>query len=457
MREKIVLIGAGSAVFTKGMLADLINRNWDCRLALVDIDAEALAVAEGLAKKMIEVKGAPIQLSASTDRRDVLVDATVVICTIGVGGRRAWENDVFIPRKYGIYQPVGDSVMPGGTSRALRMIPAMVDIAKDVLDLCPNALFFNYGNPMAPVCRAVRKTTQANMVGLCHGVYHVGKYLADILNAQLEDMNYTAIGMNHLTWFTEVKVNGVSVMPRLAGITRQQLVKIKDTANIGVSYVEDGSAKEKESAEDIHPFSWELFKLFGAFPAAMDRHVTEYFPQFFSSGKYYGKVLGVDAYSFENCIAYGDSEYDKMKDLAFSKKPLPENYFDYLSGEHEQVIGIIESMRADAGRVYSVNLPNTGQVPNLPVDAIIESPATTTKKGLAPIQQKPIDEAIAGTLVSKFRWVETIADAAIEGNRKKFIKALVLDGALGSIDNAKKLADELLEIQKDYLPQFGDK
>ena len=457
MREKIVLIGAGSAVFTKGMVADIINRNWDCKLALVDINDEALKVAEGLTKKMIEAQKASVDLTVSADRRDVLKDATAVICTIGVGGRRAWEQDVFVPRKYGIYQPVGDSVMPGGTSRALRMIPAMVDIAKDVLDLCPDALFFNYGNPMAPVCRAVRKATDAKMVGLCHGIFHVSKYLADILKVQLEDMDYTAIGMNHLTWFTDVTIKGKSAMSRLAEIADQQLLKIKNLANIGAKYVEDGSAKEQEPDEDISPFSWELYKLFGAFPAALDRHVTEFFPQFFADGNYYGKKLGINAYSFENCIAYGDKRFDEMKEIALSSDPLPEDWFDYLSGEHEQVIEIIESIRTSTGKSYYANLPNTGQVPNLPEGVILESPATATKEGLVPMQQKSLDEAIAGTLVAKFRWVDTVVEAALEGSRDKFVLALVLDGSVDSIETAEKLADELLEVQKDYLPQFNQK
>src|SRR5262245_44218424 len=181
MREKIVLIGAGSAMFTRGLVADLIHAGLEADLALVDIDPEALEVAERLTHKMIVARRAPIALSASVDRRSALRGATAVICTVGVGGRRAWEQDVFIPRKYGIFAPVGDTVGPGGTARALRMIPAMVDIARDVLDLAPSALFFNYGNPMAPVCRAIRKATGAPVIGLCHGVFHVASYLAQAL------------------------------------------------------------------------------------------------------------------------------------------------------------------------------------------------------------------------------------------------------------------------------------
>src|SRR3954449_12712717 len=135
MNERIVLIGAGSAVFTRGLVADLLRTGVEAEVALVDVDPAALEVAQRLATKMIAARGAPLTIEASTDRRQVLRDATVVICTIGVGGRRAWEQDVFIPRKHGIWMPVGDTVGPGGSSRAMRMIPAMVAIAQDILDL----------------------------------------------------------------------------------------------------------------------------------------------------------------------------------------------------------------------------------------------------------------------------------------------------------------------------------
>jgi alpha-galactosidase len=186
MNEKLMLVGAGSAVFTKGLVSDLLRQEWEGELRLVDIDPKALAVAGKLAAKMLAAKKSRVKLSASVDRRELLPGATAVVCTIGVGGRRAWEQDVFIPRRHGIYQPVGDSVMPGGASRALRMTPAMVAIAQDVLDLCPEALFFNYGNPMGPVCRAVRKATGAEVVGLCHGVFSVAYELADMLRRLAE-------------------------------------------------------------------------------------------------------------------------------------------------------------------------------------------------------------------------------------------------------------------------------
>jgi alpha-galactosidase len=432
MKEKIVLIGAGSAMFTRGLVADLIRRGVEVDLALVDIDPAALDVAERLTQKMIAAGRASITLSASTDRRDVFRDATAIICTIGVGGRRAWEQDVFIPRKHGIYMPVGDTVGPGGTSRALRMIPAMVDVAKDVLDLASGALFFNYGNPMAPVCRAIRKATGANVISLCHGVFHVADYLADALGVPRDDLHYTAVGYNHLTWFTEVRACGQNMLPKLHALAKQK------------------------SAGGDNPFSWQLFDLFGAFPAVLDRHVTEFFPQFFREGRYFGKTLGVEAFSFEGTIAWGDKIHDDTCEVALSNEPLPGDYLDRLSGEHEQVIDIIDAIRYERGNVYSANLPNTGQVPNLPADIIIEMPAIADGSGLRPIAQPPLPAGLAGTLASRYQWVETTVEAALQGSRDKFIQALVIDGAVNSLAQATSLADDLLIAQKPFLPNFGN-
>jgi alpha-galactosidase len=447
MEEKIVLIGAGSAVFTRGLIADLLEMGWDAELRLVDIDPDALAVAEGLSRKMIEARKAEVTLKASVDRREMLPGATVVITTIGVGGRRAWEQDVFVPRKFGIHYPVGDSVGPGGTSRALRMINAMADIARDIAELAPDALFFNYGNPMTAVCRGIRKATAVPVTGLCHGVPWVGRYLADALKVPHKEFSYNAVGVNHLTWFVEAWHKGEDVMPRLR--------------EIAAARVKDGATKENGPmdhdsghAAGGEPFSWSLTHAFGAFPACMDRHVVEFFPQMFPGGRYYGKTLGVDAIGFEPVIEHGDKGYEEMRRDATSKEPLPADYFKRGEGEHEQVLAIIEIIRTNDGRVYSANLPNQGQVPDLPAEAVLESPARAYASGLRPITMKPLGPGLAGTLATRLQWVETTVDAALSGSRELFVQALLIDGAVQSVDMAAKLADALLEAQRDYLPQF---
>lgn len=442
MNERIVLVGAGSAVFTAGLIADLIRLGESAEVILVDPNPDALRVALRLAQKMTDAAGAPLHLCATPDRRAALPGATAVICTVGVGGRRAWEQDVFIPRRYGIYAPVGDTVGPGGSSRALRMIPAMVAIARDVLDLAPNALFFNYSNPMAPICRAIHKATGAPVVGLCHGVMETARYLARVLNAPAEQLRYIATGINHLTWFTQVWVGEEDAMPRLRAIAAERAAQPPEPL--------PSSDSPYESPED-HPFSWRLMHWFGAFPAPLDRHVTEFFPQFFRDGAYWHKHLGVDAFSFEGTIADGDRAFAEMRAVALEEAPLPPTYLARFSGEHEQVMDIIRAVRTNAGMVVSANLPNSGQAPSLPKDAIVEGPALADAFGVRALQQPPLPPALAGVLATRYQWVETIVDAALEQSREKFVQALVLDGYVHSIDQAVALADDLLAAQAPYL------
>jgi alpha-galactosidase len=333
--------------------------------------------------------------------------------------------------------------MPGGASRALRMIPAMVEVAKDVLDLCPGALFFNYGNPMTPVCRAVRKATGAEMVGLCHGVKGVARYLAEVLGVSERDFAYTAVGLNHLTWFIEARVRGEDALPRLREIARERVARAAQ------------KGPQDADVAALNPFSFHLLLLFGAYPAVNDRHVVEFFPELLPGGRYYGKTLGVDCFSVEATIAAGDRTYQEMQRDATSPEPLGQEYFERIGGEHEQVIEIIDSIRRDLGRVYSANLPNRGQVPNLPPEAVLESPAIADGGGMKAIAQRPLPSGIAGTIAQRLAWVETVVEAALEGSRQKFVQALVLDGSVPSLETAEKLADALLAAQANYLPQFA--
>jgi len=451
--RKYVLVGAGSMSFTRGLVTDVIRLGREVELGLVDIDPEALRYAEALTVKMVEAMRAPVRVRASVDRRDLLPGADAVVCTVGVGGRRAWERDVFIPRQHGIFQPVGDTAMPGGLSRALRMIPAMVAIARDVLDLCPNALFFNYGNPMTAVCRAIRKATGAKVVGLCHGVLGLAQYLANFIRVPFPEVSYAAVGINHLTWMTEFRHKGRDAWPLVREELARRLGEGIDVAQLGAKFAEMG--QRPELAQRLgQPFSWELFSLYGAIPSALDRHVSEFFPQFFASGAYYGKTLGVDVYSVEATIADGDRRYEQTRELALSRDPLPQDFFARFSGEHEQVTDIIDSIEADAGRVYSANLPNQGQVRNLPPDAILESPALADGSGMHALAMADLSPGIAATLVSRLDVVEIIVEAALRGDRELFVQALVADGFVRSIAMARQLADELLAAQAEFLPQF---
>jgi alpha-galactosidase len=450
LTEKIVLIGAGSAMFTQGVVSDLIRSGMEFELALVDIDPAALETAYRLSARMIVTRRAPISLKGTVDRKEVLPGATVVITTIGVGGRRAWEQDVFIPRKYGLFYAVGDTTGPGGTSRALRMIPPMVAVARDVLDLAPDALFFNYANPMAPICRAIRLATGANVIGLCTGSFDTWHYLAHALDETPEALSFSAGGINHLTWFYNIRANGQDVMPKLRGIAAQRLDALAGTLRAGLI---PHCGSPFDSSMDF-PFSWQCLLWFDAYPAPQDRHITEFFSQFFRGGEYYGKTLGVDEFSFEGTIADGDSIYAEMGRDALSPDPLTEAYFEKLGGEYEQVVEIIGSVRENQYKRFFANLPNTGQIPNLPLGAVLETPAIVDSSGVHPIMQAPLPTAAAGVLATRFAWVDVVVEAALERSRAKFVDALILDGGVKSTDMASALADELLEAQRAFLADF---
>ena len=432
---KIVLIGAGSAVFTKGLVADLLQSPklgpWE--LGLVDIDPEALETAEGLSRRMVSAIGADIKVSASVDRCDLLPDADIVVTTIGVGKRRAWEADVFIPRKYGIYQPVGDTVMPGGISRAMRMIPALVAIARDIGRLCPAAWFFNYSNPMTANCWAVRQATGVPVIGLCHGTFDVSRQLAHFVGAPPEETTTRFAGLNHLTFIHDLRWRGRDMWP----VARRRL--------------------KEASPDDFvlnNPFSWSLFDAYGAYPSANDRHVTEFFPERFPGGKYYGRTLGVDAYSFEETIASGDRSYAQMRAQAQGEEPLDAWIFHHSVGEHEQLLNIIRALRFDTREVFAVNLPNGGTVRNLPDDAILEIPAVATGAGLLPVQTPDLPDELAAIIARRLASTRLTVAAALNGDRKRFVEALLLDGAVADRDVAEALVDEFVVAHQANLPGF---
>ena len=431
MKRKIVLIGAGSASFTKGLMSDILNGGGDFEwtVALVDVNAALLKSVSNLCRKMINAKGARIALESSPDRRDMLPGADYVVATVGVGGRRAWENDVFIPRKYGIFQPVGDTAMPGGISRAMRMVPAMVDIARDIKELCPGAVFINYSNPMTVICRAIRKAAGVDVIGLCHGTMHTEGHAAGMLGYDKSLVASLCLGLNHLTFIYDLRAGERDLLPELAGAFNGP-------------------------PDESYKYSWELFRAYGVFPAPGDRHITEFYPERFASGKYYGKTLGVDAYSFEGTIANGDRSYEETLALgADASAPLPPEFFAKMGGEHEQLIEIIKSLEYNERKIFAANLPNGGMAPELPADAILEMSAVAGGSGFVPLKAGGrLPGALVATLARHIAITETVADAALCGSRELFRQAVMAGACMADESEADKMVGELIEAQREYLP-----
>ena len=454
-RLKLILVGAGSTVFTQRLVADIILAGeahlWE--IALVDIDPVTLDAVDKLVRKMLLAKGADIPITSTTDRRKVMRGADFVVTTIAVGGRKGWQRDIEIPRKHGIFQPVGDTAMPGGISRAMRMIPQMIAIANDVADLCPTAHFFNYSNPMTAICRAIRRETGVSVVGLCHGVHHVEGVISRFLGVDEEDLTSYGIGLNHLTFLTRLRHKGVDAIPLLQATLAAQEAGLQ--AELAGKSVWDNSVMGRAPRWSDDPFSWNLFRKHSVFPCAMDRHAVEFYPECFPGGAYHGKILGRDAFPIDARIALGDRWFDEMIAIANSPEPLPKSYFDNVPGESEQLLEIMHSLLYDTRAVFSVNLPNTGQAPYLPMDAVLECNASAVAGGFAALQADNLPPELIAKLQDKIEAIEITVDAAMKGSRDLLVEALIADGAVTAPDLAATLADDLIAGHREHLPQFA--
>ncbi|WP_346907627.1 hypothetical protein [Faecalicatena orotica] len=453
-RKKIVLIGAGSAVFTKGLIADFIQSEFgEWEIALCDINPQILESITRLAKKMVEQKKSDIIISSSTDRTDLLPGADFVVTTIAVGGRRAWEQDVKIPRKYNIYQPVGDSIMPGGISRAQRMIPVMVEIAKDIERLCPDAYFFNYSNPMTAIVTAVRRATNVKIIGLCHGVIYGEKYLAKMLGVDVKRLTTIGAGLNHLTWLYDIRVDGKDVHQELLDVVERQ--KEEHEKNPHVRNFFNPLLEDKEIPNHMdNPLSWEFFERYGAIPAVVDRHAVEFFPERFPEGKYYGATLGIDAFPIDDVIARGEGIYKAMLEQGETEGEVEAELFQRADGEHEQLAEIIKSLLLDERKVFSVNIPNEGAVAGIPDDAVLEIPGVATARGFSSMHVNGFEGPVKDIIIKRLASVDLTVEAALTGDRQLWADAMMLDGAVTDYETAENLVNDFIKEHKDYLPQY---
>jgi alpha-galactosidase len=450
-RHTLTLIGAGSAVFTRGLLADIISAadlgSWEIRL--VDIDPTALDVASTLAEQMVAARevGDRVTVRADVDRTKLLPGSDFVVTCVGVGGRDAWLTDHEITMRHGVFQPVGDSVLPGGISRLLRTVPVIVDIARDVAALAPEAMFFNYSNPMTANVMAIHRYAGADAVGLCHGMHHIQRELAEFIDKPLEETSTLYAGINHLTFIYDFRWQGRDAWPLVRERLAREFVGEPDSEELGKIFYDKVSVWH-------HPFCWELFGRYGAFAAAGDRHVTEFFPERWAGGDYYGRKLGVDAFSVPEILAWGEDRYQSMRRQATGEVPLDRTVFDRSTGEQEQLIAIIRSVLADRRDIFSCNVINHGVLPGIPDDAAVEVPGVATARGVWPMRVPDLSGPLTAILNRRLSSVYLALEAAMTGDRDLVIEAMIADGGITNAQAATELANELLAAQARFLPNF---
>lgn len=404
-------------------------------------------------RKLLAFKQVNLPVTSTTDRREVLRNANFVVTTIAVGGRRGWELDVQVPRRHNIFQPVGDSVMPGGISRAMRMIPQMVAIAEDIAELCPDAYFLNYSNPMTAICRAVRVKTGVPVIGLCHGVHYVEGVLARFLGEEEGSITSFGVGLNHLTFLSTILCHGKDAKPMLRAKLNEQRDSLQQELREKKIFSNTIAGRAPRFSDD--PFAWSIFERYGVFPVALDRQITEFYPERFPQGSYFGHTLGVDAFPIDERIALGDKWFAEMLAVARSPDPLPSSYFENVPGESEQLVDMMHSLLHDRRHVYSVNMLNRGAVPGLPPEAILEMPASAGGAGFMALQAEALPAALTAKLLAKIAAVEITVEAALTGSFDLFVEAFLTDGSVSDPAQAAALARDLIEAHKAHFPQFS--
>jgi alpha-galactosidase len=435
MKKTMAILGVGSTYFTRGIVESLITKGGEWDVRLVDIDPECLEIATMLSKRLVEAYDAPVEISGSLDRLDVLSGADAVVSTIGVGGRRAWKKDVIVFRQFNTYQSTGDTYGAGGVSRALRTIPPLVEIARDIKKYCPNALFINFTNPMTVNVWAVSKEVpEVKVAGLCYGVTWYQHYLAGLIGMPWDALSCRAIGVNHFTWITDLSFKGESVWPQVRKIM------------------------EEKGSELGNPYTWELFRMFDAFPCVGDGHICEFVPGWQGEGAYYGKTFGTTFHNFEEYAAGFDKVFDEMADQAYGRAPIlkrAENPDEKETFKDEDLfIDVLNAALGEDEIQRTVNLPNIGQASNLPKGAVLEATTLINGDGFQPLAFGDLPPGITAILMRILGTQELTVEAALKADRKLAIQALVAGETVRTEAEAEAMMDVILDTHREYLPQF---
>jgi alpha-galactosidase len=431
---KITIVGAGSAVFARQIITDILQiRGLNSgTFALIDIDGERLELAHGIAQKIVGLLGKDWQIEASTDRRDLLANSDVVINTIEVAGLANVRHDYDIPLKYGVDQCIGDTIGPGGIFKALRTGPAWLDIVRDVQQLAPNAVILNYTNPMSILTLAAQHITPQPVVGLCHSVQHTSKLLATYLDVPYPDLEWQCAGINHNAWFTTLRHRGEDMYPTL----------LKRVAEHPEIYEQD-------------PVRFEMAKYFGAFVTESSGHFSEYVPYFrkrpdlieqYTRAGYRGE----SGFYANNWPQWRTDNDDGIRSMLQDETDVP------LGRSHEYASDIVEALAFDRPKVIYGNVRNTGLISNLP-DGCVEVACLVDKRGVQPTHFGTLPEQLAALNRSHMAVHTLVTDALLNHDKQAACYALMLDpltAAVCSPAEIKAMFDELWEAQRLYLQPF---
>jgi alpha-galactosidase len=426
---KITFIGAGSTVFARNLLGDILGHEElaGSEIALFDIDAERLATSELVARRVANALDAPAKITSTTDRRAALDGADYAINMIQVGGYEPCTvADFEVPKQFGLRQTIADTLGVGGIMRGLRTIPVLLDMCRDMEELCPDVWFLNYTNPMAINCRAVSRASSIRTVGLCHSVQGTAYELSLDLGIPYREIDYLAAGINHMAFYLRFSHDGDDLYPRLLEIARS------------------GAMPEGNRVR------YEALKHLGYFVTESSEHFAEYVPWFIKRDRpdlISEFNIPLDEYP-RRCVAQiadWERERARLEDgAAFEVRPS----FEYAAT-------IIRSIETGKPRVVYGNVPNDGLIDDLPAGCTVEVPCLVDGNGVQPTKVGALPPQLAALIRTNVNVQELTVEAALTGKREHVYHAAMLDphtAAELDLDQIHALVDALLDAHGAWIP-----
>ncbi|MCL4272856.1 MAG: hypothetical protein KJZ77_03225 [Anaerolineales bacterium] len=456
----ITVIGAGSASFGENTLSAIMRSQKlkGSTLRLVDRNAQSLDIVHRLANRLNKEWDARFTITPHTHHKDALDGTNFVVSAIEVGPREElWKSDFEIPIKYGVRQPYAENGGPGGFIHAARNVKPVLEIVHDMEQTCPDAWFINFTNPMVRICDLVNRHSKIKAVGLCHQIYAgygmVGVALAKDLGIQVPEglegmhadvmqhplqqqvvhqivplVDIRAAGTNHFTWL-------VSIHDRRTGEDLYPLLR----------------ERFFELDESFEPLTRRVFRDFGLFPIPGDTHLCEYLPWMSDPVTKPWEKFNIRLYDWELMAGVRDFSLDRLNEMADGNMTID----GLLETDSEGALEMIENVAYGGSHYHlAANLPNVGQIPNLPWGATVETPVHVNGAGIHPVHVGPLPEPIAELCRRELTVVQLCVDAAVEGSREKALQCLLLDPVITDAETAESILDDYLQTYKEHLPQF---
>ena len=435
--KKFAFIGAGSLQFTSSCVRDLLTfpAFEECEIALMDTNPSNLKNIEKVCKKIVEEMDKPkCKITTTSDRAEVLKGADGVLCTVFNGDIDIWRHEIEIPKKYGVDINVGDTRSVSGIFRALRNIPLMLDICKDIEKYCPKAVFLNYTNPMSMLCGAMQKYSNVEVTGLCHSVQGTIKTLANWLDIPVDEIDYKCMGINHQAFYTELSHNGEDLYPRLRKL------------------LEDPEYYNKEQVRN------EMFLRFGYYVTESSGHNSEY-------NQWFRKRPDLIEKYCTNGTNWNPGHHAFSLNLRIDRKNNTQKQYDeFLEKEVDKNKSLeyaadIFNARLGDGKpfIFNGNVLNHGSIPNLPYDACVEVPVVADRMGFKTTIAGELPANVAIMVNNTARIENLVIEAAMKKDKNLVYQAVYNDpltSAVCSLEEIKNMCDEIFEVNKDYLGDY---